>query len=140
MDNRIFRINGCGKQMLANVLELAIYQHGGCYEFDRNNHKVKGWTFSQNHGLVLLWAPNENNPKHHKFIAPLGPQALAETAYDWLATEEAKTVTHGQWEDDCDHDGHNSQGWLVYCEDWGHVDGDWRAFAAVKPVYLWHGK
>lgn len=58
----------------------------------------------------------------------------------WLATEEAKSVPLADWEKDIDHDGDNIEGWRLYVEDWGHVDGQWGALCAVKRVMLWLGE
>ena len=71
---------------------------------------------------------------------PLTAEAVAVQAMEWLKTDEAWETKLDHWDEDCDHDGHNTKGWRVYCDDWGHV-GDYRgALVAVKPAYMWHGK
>jgi hypothetical protein len=137
MNNRIFNINGRGQKMLADVLDLAMFHQHGCYE-GNTQLTASGYKFSRDKGLILLW--HADTPGTHKFIAPLGAEALATTIMEWLKTEEASSVKLGDWEMNLDHDGHNSLGWRVYCEDWGHVGGEHYAIAAVKPCYLWHGK
>lgn len=138
MDNRIFNVNGAGKEMLADTLRLALWQQRGGYA-DQRGGKAEGYMVSPTHGLILMWHVSPTNGGH-KFIAPLGAEPLAEMIMEWLKTEEARSIALGDWEEDIDQDGHNSKGWRVYCEDWGHVDGNHYAIVAVKPVYLWHGK
>lgn len=124
--------------MLADTLRLAMWQQRGCYEDSRDN-RAEGYRISPTHGLILLW----HVPRDHggtRFIAPLGPDALAETITEWLQTEEARSVPLTDWDRDCDHDGHNGDGWRVYCEDWGHVDHDPYSIVAIKRVHLWYGK
>lgn len=141
MDNRIFSVNGRGLSMLTDTLKLAFWQQAGCYDNDRSTNTVKGFTVETDKGLILLWDIDEKNPDHHKFMAPLSAEAVAPMVEQWLKSEVASEISLGPWEDDCDHDGHNSKGWRVYCEDWGHVgQANWRAVVAVKPVFLWHGK
>lgn len=137
MDNRIFDINGKGQKMLAQVLELAMFHQRGCWE-GATNLKADGYKFSKDKGLIITWHTSGKDVQ--KFIAPLGSEALAGMICEWLESEEAATVNLVGWEQNADHDGNNSKGWRVYCEDWGHVGGDSYAIVAVKPCYLWHGK
>lgn len=39
-----------------------------------------------------------------------------------------------------DTDGHNSKGWRIFNEGWGHVCGMWQAFVAIEPEWLTYGK
>lgn len=138
MDNRVFNVNGKGREMLADTLRLALFQQGGCWPSDKER-KAVGYRVHPQKGLILLWTirPEKGDLK---FIAPLGPEALAEMITEWLNTEEAAAIPLTSWDADCDHDGHNSKGWRVYCEDWGHVDREWGAICAVTPAFMWHGK
>jgi len=141
MDNRIFNVNGRGLSMLTSTLKLAFWQNAGCYDKSQDTETVKGYTVEKDKGLILLWAVDEKDPSHQKFIAPLTAEAVAPLVDLWLKSDEAKQIPFERWEDDCDHDGHNTLGWRVYCEDWGHVGrAGWHATIAIKPVYLWHGK
>lgn len=63
----------------------------------------------------------------------------------WMTLDQAATFVLGWLEqvDYCkepDHDGSNSKGWRMYCEDWGHVDSDPYAFIAIEPTWAMHGK
>lgn len=139
MDNRIFDINGRGKRMLTDVLRLALWHQAGCYE-DEDERKAVGYRVSKTSGLILVWTIRPELGDN-KFIAPLGPEALAEMIMEWLKTDEAKkTDPKDSWDTDCDHDGHNSEGWRVSCGSWGHVDEQWGAIVGIRPVFLWHGK
>lgn len=138
MDNRVFNVNGKGKQMLTDTLRLALFQKGGCYESDRD-HKADGYVFVPDKGLVLLWHVDPKRGEQ-KFITPLGPEALAAMIYEWLNSEEAKSVPLTSWDKDADHDGDNSEGWRVFCENWGHVSNNPYAIVCITRAYMWHGK
>lgn len=141
MDNRVFNINGKGKEMLVDVLRLALWHYRGGYEGQRDASTAKGYMIDPKKGLILLWVLDEHNSAHQKFLAPLGAEALAENVYAWLQTEEAKAIPLEGWDKDADHDGHNSRGWRVFCEDWGHVGtAGYRAIVGITPAYMWHGK
>lgn len=135
MDNRIFNVNGRGKEMLLATLSLASVQEG---------LKFKGWYFNPKAGLVLTWCtPNTNSRNVSSFLCGkdgLDAEGIVDSVWDWLQSDQAKTVPLGEWEYNCNHDGHNTMGWRVYCEDWGHVDNDAYTICAVKPCYMWHGK
>lgn len=45
MDNRVFDINGQGKQMLADVLRLALWQRWGCYDSEHETGKASGYGY-----------------------------------------------------------------------------------------------
>lgn len=141
MDNRVFNVNGKGKAMLTEVLRLALWHHSGCMG-NGSDCTAKGYMVDPNKGLILLWTLDDKDQRHQKFIAPLRADALAENVYAWLASEEAAQIPlTGTWDDDCDHDGHNSKGWRVFCEDWGHVGAaEWKGIVAITPAYMWHGK
>lgn len=138
MDNRVFNVNGKGRAMLAAVLQLVLWHQNGCYG-DGVGHKAVGYRIHPTKGLVLVWTirPEKGDLK---FIAPLGHEALAEMIMEWLKSDEAKAIPLAGWDADCDHDGDNSPGWRVYCEDWGHIDHEWGAICAVTPAFMWHGK
>lgn len=137
-DNRVFNINGRSKEMLLTALSLAQEQESGrkdCYA---------GWVEDPKKGLILLWHVGEHSPGN-KFVTNLTAEGVVEQVWQWLQEKKndpsAEIFKHTeQWDHDSDHDGHNSYGWRVYCEDWGHVGGNHYSVVAVKPVYLWHGK
>jgi hypothetical protein len=130
MDNRIFNVNGQREDHLQSALQLAFNI--------RWNAKAVAFKVVPEKGLVFYW--------HHdpSSTIPLLPgtttDMLAKVAMEWLKSEEAKSMPMDGWDADKDHDGHNSLGWRVYCEDWGHVGSSPYAIVAVKPAYLWYGK
>jgi len=71
---------------------------------------------------------------------PLSIDTACEIVYQWLKSDEAKTITLTGWDENADHDGSNALGWRVYVEDWGHIGSDWGAYCAIKPAYMWYGK
>lgn len=141
-DNRQFCINGRTKKRFEMAIRLLLTS-----EYDKE-HIAQGWYFKKDKGFILVWHCGEK--KHNKFTNNLGhvktptTDELIEILWEWLQTEEAKSVVFGDWEGDVDHDGDNELGWKVYTEDWGKIkDGhssDGYAFAAIKPSYLWYGK
>jgi hypothetical protein len=145
-DNRLFCINGSSKKRFEMAIRLLIAS-----DYDREDHKARGWYFRKDKGFILTWHYDEK--KHNKFTDRLGKlkepttDELIELIWEWLKSDEAKTVTFtGAWERNVDHDGNNALGWKVYTEDWGHIgeengySSDCYAFAAIKPSYLWYGK
>jgi hypothetical protein len=130
MDNRVFNVNGSGKAMLIMALELAFKQEG-------NNTTCSSFIESKEHGLVLVWCRGQGD---HDLPADLCADECADFICKWLESDFAKTVKPSEWCGNADHDGHNSDGWQVYCEDWGHVGGNHYSICAIKPAYMWHGK
>lgn len=132
MDNRLFNINGDGEAMLLKALELAFMQQSAF------NPTCSGWQQTKEHGLILCWTAN------HKDITPFPADLTAQQCLpfitQWLAGDFAKDVELSKMCHNADHDGSNSLGWQVYCEDWGHVGEQHYATCAIKPAYLWHGK
>ena len=133
-DNRIFNINGKGKEMLLSALRLALAQRS-------TRADAAGYALDSDKGMVLLWHVAEGGIA---FPAPLKAEQAVEVVWTWL--ESGPTVLQADTDSDYDHDGHNSAGWRVYCEDWGHValskasPCSHYAIVAIKPVFLWYGK
>ena len=134
MNNRIFNVNGRGDEQLLATLKLVFNQKGtNC------GYKCEGTKFVQTKGLILLWFC-EKSEHGNKLPVELTAEECFPFVKAWLKSEEAGKVDCESWDANSDHDGSNSIGWRVYCEDWGHVDGDPRAICAIKPDYMWHGK
>ena len=131
MDNRIFNVNGKGDKALLATLQLVFQQCG-------DKTTCKGWRFSKEHGLILLWWADGKDVV--KLPSGLTAEQCLPMVVSWLGDAEAKTVVKTSWDASCDHDGGNGEGWRVYCADWGHVAGESSAICAVKPVVLWYGK
>lgn len=131
MDNRVFNVNGSGDEMLLKALELVFLQ-------DSENCKCTGWFETKENGLVLCWSSSSKN------INPIPGKMTAKDCIpfvkSWLDSEFSAEVNLSDWCGNCDHDGHNSIGWQVYCEDWGHVANEFSAICGIKPAYMWHGK
>lgn len=128
MDNRIFNINGKGREMLERTLDLALVQ--------ANKRGFASWIVDPERGLVLCWLDKAGTP----FLGQVGASAVAEMVMEWLKTDKATAVPPGRMCENHHHDGSNSAGWQVYCEDWGYVGANEYAICAVRPAYLWHGK
>ena len=131
MDNRILNVNGSGREILQKAIELAFMQ------FNSSREAVcSGWCFSKEKGLMLNWS----DIGCHPFPVDMNAKDCANWAFTWLQSEQAKTVALSDFCGNEDHDGHNSYGWQVYLEDWGHVGENRYALCAIKPAYMWHGK
>lgn len=131
MDNRVFNVNGSGDEMLLKALELVFLQRS-------EKTTCSGWQQTKEDGLILCWTKNDES------ITPI-PSDLTATeclpfVLSWLKGEFAKSVQLSKWCDNLDHDGHNSGGWQVYCDDWGRVGSQSYSICAIKPAYMWHGK
>lgn len=131
MDNRIFNVNGSSEKMLQKTLDLVFAQEG-------DNTTCKAWKATKEHGLILLWS---DSPKGcTPFPAPMSAIECAPIVSQWLKGDFAKSVDLSDFCEDMDHDGSNSDGWQVYCENWGHVGDEHQAICAIKPAFMWHGK
>lgn len=131
MDNRIFNVNGKGIEMLQKAIELAFMQFTSS-----RKAKCSGWSFSKEKGLMLNWSSTDGN----SLPIDMNAEDCAQWAWKWLQSDESKTVVLSDFCDNQEHDGHNTQGWQVYIEDWGKVGKNDYALCAIKPAYLWHGK
>jgi hypothetical protein len=131
MDNRIFNVNGKGSQMLLHTLELV---------FEQTNLKCVGWIFSKTHGLILTWHLDDKNIIPLPTTKGLTASEVLPVVLSWLESDMAKTIKLEHWDSNYQHDGSNSKGWRVYCEDWGHVADHSCAICAILPVFLWYGK
>ena len=79
--------------------------------------------------LVLYWLKSEDaTPLPY----PMTLDQAADFAAGWLE--------HADYGHEPDHDGDNGKGWRLYCESWGQVGSNHRAFAAVEPVWAIYGK
>ena len=82
--------------------------------------------------LILFWSDQSINDPINRFPAVMGPAELEPIIKAWLAER--------QYPPEPDHDGSNHKGWRVYNEQWGKVNDEWQAFAAIEPVWLEYGK
>lgn len=145
MDNKIFNVNGRTKLQLELAVKLLLLD-----EYNENN-TVSGWYFSKKKGLVLTWWVGDGC-EATPFTDRMGKKStingdeLVDLLWNWLNTEEAKSVFFEGWDANADHDGHNELGWRLYVDDWGHVQKengitiDHYSIAAFKPSYCWYGK
>ena len=116
MDNFHFDMTSQGASTLKTALSL----------FDQR--KVTGYS-TDGAKLVLYWS---ESPNATALPYPMTQKQAADFALGWLE--------HADYGREPDHDGSNGKGWRLYCEDWGFVDGDHYAFAAIQPVWAMYGK
>ena len=130
MDNRLLNINGSGEELLLKAIEIACLQKG--YEQTIDTYKIH-----PKKGLILLFYSED---KSRKLPGPMTAKEILPIVQAYLRSDAAKEVELGDFEDDKDHDGHNTVGWRVYTDDWGHVGGEHATICAIKRVCLWMGK
>jgi len=132
MDNRVFNVNGSGTDLLLMALKLAFSQEG------YGEKTAVSWAQTEEHGLILCWTEGE---ELNSLPASLSAEQCLPMVETWLKSEFANCVQMSKWCGNADHDGHNSDGWQVYVENWGHVGvAGYRAICGIKPAYMWHGK
>lgn len=129
MDNRIFNVNGSGQEMLGLTLRLAFLHNG-------KNTKATGWKKTKKHGLILY--QYDGGDGAIVFPVPLIAESVLPVVSHYLQSNP--DVEYKDWDENFEHDGDNSIGWRVFCEDWGHIDGSSYGFIAIKPAFMWHGK
>lgn len=143
-DNRIFNVNGSGKEMLLSVLKLAFQQEGP-------NTTCNGYIVDPVRGMILLWAVPDGKPKEGdptvRLPAKYTPESVLDFVWTWLESKPKMGKSDCHWDEAYeDGDVWNEKGWRVYCQDWGHIESSikghdgWRAIVAVRPVNLWLGK
>lgn len=121
--------------MLLDTLKLVFKQTNFYRE-----QTCEGWKVSLTHGLILVNWISDDDKGFHKFPVALAVEQCFPIVLSWLGGQEAKKVKMEGEDSNYQHDGSNSLGWRIYCEQWGHVDGIFQAICAVKPAYMWHGK
>ncbi len=132
-DNRVFNINGQGKEMLSLVMQLAFHQAG--------RREALGWMDNREKGLIFYGHQPSNPGQWERLPVPFDCAACTELAWAYLSSELAwKAIQLEGWDRNLEHDGSNDRGWRVYCEDWGKVGESDDAIIAVTPAYLWYGK
>jgi hypothetical protein len=130
MDNRLFNVNGSGRDALLAALRLAFQQNGLL--------KAKGWEQTKENGLIICWTGDADNII--PFPSDLDADACLPFIQNWLQGKFSADVEYSEWCDNFDHDGHNSEGWQVYVDECGHVGANRYAICAIKRAYCWHGK
>lgn len=129
-DNWIFDVNGYEKDHLKAIINLALMQTG---------NKIVGYTIDVTRGIILYWYVPDD--KTNVVVFPLQNfDLIIETI--WAFLKETKwAVSFEKWEEDADHDGHNTMGFRVKTGNWGHIDYvGHSAFLLIKPIYIWFGK
>lgn len=144
MDNRIFNVNGRTKDELDLATKLFMTEEFG------GTNKVMGYYLSEHKGLVLVSVlkPHKSKPFTNVFGNPeaiTDPLVLSNVLWEWLQTEEAKTVKTEGWDSFSNDVGSCINGWRLYTESWGCIsDGpesiDTYSIGAFKPAWLWYGK
>ncbi|MEY8801939.1 hypothetical protein AB9K35_16645 [Leisingera sp. XS_AS12] len=119
-DNPVLRVNGISLERMRHAMKLASGFPAHGYKID----KERGW---------LVFMKYSSAPGMTAFPVPLEADRCAEIAFDWL---QAQTYPAQP-----DHDGDNKEGWLLWNDGWGQVDGHgYHSFCAVRPTWIMFGK
>lgn len=151
MDNFRIDITSEGQEQLAAAMSLAFGRFRQAvgyairepvaaerYAFDDDDlQKKHGWMLKEKSSaspkrLVFYWSDYQNREDVVALPFKMDAAGAADFATRWLAE-----LDYGKQPD---HDGDNEKGWRLYCEGWGHVDGDSSAFVAVAPAWAMYGK
>ncbi|QRV11361.1 hypothetical protein JR311_20260 (plasmid) [Bacillus velezensis] len=111
-----------------------------------NHSKAEAFRIDKNKGLILYWTDkSEKREQINTFVTPLTaeqvyPQvkAFLESFYDGHIEVEIEDFDENIEEEDDELT--SVEGWRVYTEKWGRIDGDTYAFLAIKPAYETYGK
>lgn len=93
----------------------------------------KAWGFkSTKDRLVFAWNSSAGDD-FVPFVAPINAEQAIDIVRSWCS-EVADYGTKPGW------DGDSKESHRIFCEDWGHVDHNHYAFAAVEPYWAVYGK
>lgn len=95
-----------------------------------SGHKTAWGYKSDKDKLVFCWTADDT---FIPFVTPIGWEQAVDIVKGWC-----KDVA--DYGTEPDNDGHSSKSWRIYCDYWGHVDRNWKAFAAVEPYWAEFGK
>lgn len=79
--------------------------------------------------LILLWHKDQDSIK---LPSPLNVRGACELIQNWLNEQD-----YGH---EPDHDGDNGKGFRLFCDHWGHVEGEHYAIIGVTPAWAMYGK
>lgn len=122
MNNRRFDISSEGRSDFDLAMTLAMSRR----DYGRNAY---GYLVKDNK-MILYWTECDGITL---FADPKDARESASFVWDWLE----KTKPNFE---PLDHDGDNAEGFRIFNEEWGHVNGQWQAFVAIEPIWAWHGK
>lgn len=120
MDNRYVKVTSVGAAALEKALSLLEKNYATGYKIDKDQKR-----------MIVYWS-HVDNPSYVAFPFKCDIPQLTQFIISWL-----NEVGYGPQPD---HDGHNKKGWTCYCEDWGHVNKEWQAFAGIEPEWAMYGK
>jgi hypothetical protein len=134
-DNVHIQIRGEHKDDLLTAIQLAMKI--------TDNSKVVSYKIDDKYGFIVNWVYNDG--ESHPLPVALGPEEITGIIWKWLESLDWSKVDsqydivsfNGRLND---YDVVEERGWLLYTEEWGHVNGQYSAIFAVVPAWLWLGK
>jgi len=89
-----------------------------------------------NNELILYWAEDD---KATKLPYVMNVEQTKTFVWGWLETRWNSPKDF--MDERPDHDGDNENGFHIHTGDmWGHINGKWEAFVAIKPEWILLGK
>lgn len=85
--------------------------------------------------LVFYWS-DPSLKEATEILMYVKPREAATMVIAWMDT----LVKKDKFPPQPDHDGSNSRGFRVFCEQWGHVNDNHYAIVAVQPTWAMYGK
>lgn len=133
MDNFRIDVTGDDRESLTLALNLA------CNHCPGGTAKAFG---IKKNKFVLFWTVPSRPPvgftKFGEFPVAMDCLSLLGLVEKWLNQNPHQRDDHDEFIEGCDGD--TKQGWRLYNEEWGHVDGMWQAFVAIEPITAYYGK
>ena len=85
----------------------------------------------ENNRIILAWSESAGKD-YIPFLAPVTAEQAVELVQDWIKVLDFGTPM--------DHDGDSEYSFRLYCEDWGLINHNQYAFAAISPAWAHYGK
>jgi hypothetical protein len=124
MDNFHVTVTSEGRDHFERALSL-FFDHAP-------GSKAIGYQVTVEKGLILYWTKPDGVDEFQEFPYEMNLADAVNFAWGWIEkTPYPKRP---------DHDGDNGKGFVIYNEDWGHVNHEWEAFVAIAPVWAMYGK
>lgn len=150
MDNRIINIQSEGQSSFNMAMNLLIEGSPGkrmeafavlpsLEERCTHNPSRTNVQGKSSNTLVLFWS-RPSNSVWTPFVQNLRLKlrGIQEYAWEWLVAQDEKRE---EYLGDNVFDGSlGKEGFKAFCEEWGHVGEERRAFAAIRPMWAWYGK
>ena len=115
-----------GRENLSHALALA-FAGVASVPGMASHYRIDG---GQHLTFFSAWRDPDISADKIPFTEPKGHQEATDFVWEWLQSVDYP-------EEDC-YDGGSEKAWRVYNEQYGIVSGDWSAFVAIHPTWIYH--